>query len=212
VEGLRAHTTEFCPILHNYCGVCQTVGHHERVHSDSVNWKTGRELRERFFRFMAVGAYTSLPYLAFHPEGYKKLTHSHWKRCYDGRAFRQAHITRYVLNITPEIQDRLLDRVRNNPEVSACELDRETQLEAIRANIERAETGGTVPLSRDLVAETRQKRREQLMRQKRAKYDQEKKAREEEAQARKASKKNDTGKKRRRKRKPKGKKQGDNVH
>ncbi|HEY7531455.1 MAG TPA: hypothetical protein VH681_01580, partial [Nitrospiraceae bacterium] len=145
VEGLRAHTTEFCPVLHNYCGVCQTVGHHEKVHSDSVNWKTGRELRERFFRFMAVGAYTSLPYLAFHPEGYKMLTGSHWKRSYDGRVYKHATITRYMLGIGPELQQKLDALARRNPGRQIGDEDRIWQIKAIRDNIKASETGNTVP-------------------------------------------------------------------
>jgi hypothetical protein len=177
VEGLRAHTTEFCPILHNYCGECQTVGHHERIHSDAVNWKTGRELRERYFRFMAVGAYTSLPYLAFHPEGYKLLTGAHWKRSYDGRVYKHATITRYVLGIGPELQQKLDAFARRNPGRVDGEEDRSWQLEAIRKNIQASETGTAVPLPRDLLMDLRTERREQELLLKQAQYEAEKEER-----------------------------------
>lgn len=170
-EGLRAHTTEFCPILHNYCGVCQTVGHHERVHSDATNWKTGRELRERYFRFMAVGAYTSLPYLAFHPEGYKMLTGSHWKRSYDGRVYKHAMITRYMLGIGPELQERLDALVGRYPGRTPDFEDRSWQLEAIRDNIVKANTGETIPLPRDLLMDRQTERREKELLMKQSSYE-----------------------------------------
>ena len=210
-EGLRPHTTEFCPILHNYCGLCQTVGHHERVHLEEKLFKTGRELRERYFKFMAVGAYTSIPYLAFHPEGYKMLTGAHWRRSYDGKAFRHATITRYVLGISPEIQARLEKMVKDKPGHQTCDEDREWQLKAIRENIAKANTWETVPLPRDLLADLKIERREQELLMKQAKYDAEREAREAAAQKRASLKTTDEkphgekAKKRRKKNKDKPK-------
>jgi hypothetical protein len=169
--GLRAHTTEFCPVLHNYCGECQTVGHHERVHYTEGLMKTGRELRQRYFQFMARGAYTSIPYLVFHPEGYKKLSGAHWRRSYDGRAYRHAVITRHVLGIGPEIQEKLAELIKHLPESKTCDADREWQLEAIRANIQKAETGETIPLPRDLLMDMQAERRERELLMRQAKYD-----------------------------------------
>jgi len=168
-ERLPPHITDFCPVLHNYCAMCQTVGHMERVHLEPKHHRTGRELRERYFKFMATGAYTSLPYLAFHDEGYKKLTGAHWRRAYEGRPYRQAVITRYVLGFTPEIHQRLMDLIKHLPEQRHCDNDRAHQLEAIRENIRKADAGETTPLPREIIAEFQAKRREERAKLKKAK-------------------------------------------
>ena len=170
-ENLKPHTTEFCPVLHNYCGVCLTVGHLERVHVEKDFQKTGRELRERYFRFMAIGAYTSLPYLAFHPEGYKMLTAAHWRRSYDGRAYRQAIITRQVLGVSTELDQKLTEKARKGPGYKSFDLDRDDQLKAIRENIRKAETGDAVPLPRDLKMNFRAQRQRELMLRKREQFE-----------------------------------------
>jgi hypothetical protein len=148
-----------------------TVGHHERVHSDRQFWKTGRELRERYFRFMAIGAYTSMPYLVFHPEGYKRLSGAHWRRSYDGRAYRHATITRYVLGIGSEIQEKIAKLVEKHPEAQTCDADRDWQIQAIRENIQKASTGETIPLPRDLLMDLRIERREKELLLKQVRYD-----------------------------------------
>ena len=150
-QALKPHTTEFCPILHNYCGMCFTVGHHERVHYDSRFLKTGRELRERYFRFMATGAYTSLPFLALHPEGAKKLNAAHWRRSYDGRNHRQSPITRYMLGIGQPELNILGANSAKHPSAKTRVEDRDKQLQLVRDNIEKTRLGQTVPLPRDFM-------------------------------------------------------------
>lgn len=198
-EHLRPHNTEFCPVLHNYCSLCQTVGHLERVHLEERSYKTGRELRERYFKFMSVGAYTSIPYLAFHPEGYKKLTGAHWRRSYDGKAYRHATITRYVLGIGPEIQAKLRESIQELEEYRLSDSDRDWQLQAIRENIQKAETGETVPLPRDFLLDLRVERREKELLLKQTRYEADKDTRTA-AQERASLKVTGENKKRRRKR------------
>jgi hypothetical protein len=120
---------------------------------------------------MAIGAYTSIPYLAFHPEGYKKLSGAHWRRSYDGRAYRHATITRYVLGVGPEIQQRLAELLKGRPGVETCDKERDWQLQAIRDNIQKANTGETVPLPRDLLMDLRIERREQELLMKQVRYE-----------------------------------------
>jgi len=158
---LRPHTLEFCPILHNYCGMCCTVGHHERVHYAVGHQQTNRELRERYFRFMARGAFTSVPFLAFHPEGYKKLSSVHWNRCYEGGAYRRAAITRHLLGIGPEVLERLQEKARKQATHKNCQADRNAQIQMIRENIQKARHGETVPLPRDYIETLRKKREDQ---------------------------------------------------
>lgn len=151
-EALKPHITEFCPVLHMYCGVCQTVGHHERVHSEGAFKKTSLELRERYFRFMTTGAYTSIPFLIFHELGYQKLSASHWKTSYDGRTFRHAAITRHVMGLGNLEITRMEDRSAHQRENRNWLTGRAQQLELIRQNIEKANTGATVPIPRDFMA------------------------------------------------------------
>ena len=126
---------------------------------------------------MAIGAYTSLPYLAFHPEGYKMLTGAHWRRSYDGRPYRHATITRYVLGVGPEIQAKIAELVKHLPDKESCDSDRDWQLEAIRENIKKAETWETVPLPRDYLADLRIEKREKELLLKQVRYDEAKEAR-----------------------------------
>jgi len=160
-DSLRPHTTEFCPVLHNYCGMCCSVGHHERVHYEKEYMKTNRELRERYFRFMTRGVYTSVPFLAFHPEGYKKLSVSHWNRCYDGTSYRRAAITRHLLGVDHEIIKKLQEKCQHQPTFKNCQRDRDGQLKMIRENIEKAKSGETIPLPRDHIETLRRKREEE---------------------------------------------------
>jgi outer membrane PBP1 activator LpoA protein len=136
---------------------------------------------------MARGAYTSLPYLAFHPEGYKKLSGAHWRRSYDGRVYRHAIVTRYVLGIGPEIQERIAALTKHLPESKTCDQDRDWQLEAIRDNIRKAETGETIPLPRDLLMDMQTERREQELLMRQAKYDAERESKLTEARQRATS-------------------------
>jgi hypothetical protein len=149
--ALRPHQTEFCPILHKYCGVCQAVGHHERAHTDGPYRKTNLELRLRYFRFMATGAYTSLPYLVFHPEGYRSLSVSHWCSSYDGRRFRHAAISRNALGLGADEVARMEEKSARQREHQNWATDRAQQLEIIRQNILKADTGETVPMPRDFM-------------------------------------------------------------
>lgn len=144
VTGLRPHTTMFCPILHGYCPKCQVCGHQERVHFIPEVMKTSRELRQRYFRFMAQGAYTSLPFLALHPEGRKRLTVLHWRRSYDGRSFRHAVITRYALGIDPGEECQSLLKIQDKPD--GWLKTREEQLAIIRQNMKTTKAGERVPL------------------------------------------------------------------
>jgi len=120
--------------------------------------KTSRELRQRYFAFMARGAYTSLPFLAFHPEGYKKLTTAHWNRSYEGGSYRRAAVTRHLLGIGPVILGRLQEKGRRLTTFKNCQADREQQLKMIRENIEKSRSGQTIPLPRDLISVLRQAR------------------------------------------------------
>jgi hypothetical protein len=158
------------------------------VHLEEAFLKTGRELRERYFSFMAVGAYTSLPYLAFHPEGYKHLTGAHWRRSYDGKSYRQATITRFVLGVGPALHEKLSGQASHRQRGKLCEPERERQLQAIRENIERAGSGGTVPLPRDLLMGLQKQKREQELLREKEKYEQEREAKVAAGQASKKTK------------------------
>ena len=150
-EICEPHSILCCPVLHGHCKKCFHTGHHERVHYDTKHLKTLREVRQRYFQFMAHGAFTSMPYLMLHPEGRKKATSYHWSLALDGRKFRRAVVTRYVLrvhehlssdDIAPHGTDSLLWRRSIAP-----------KLEAVRKNI-NATTYSFLPVIRDFVNPT----------------------------------------------------------
>jgi hypothetical protein len=91
--------------------------------------------------------------------------------------YKHATITRYVLGIGPELQQKLDMLARRHPGRLNGEEDRGWQLEAIRKNIQASETGTTVPLPRDLLMDLRVEKREQELLLRQAKYDAEKEER-----------------------------------
>ena len=91
------------------------------------------------------------------------LTGAHWKRSYDGRVYRHATITRYVLGVGPELQAKLGDLYKHIHGNLSCEDEREEQLRAVQENIRKAATGETVPLPRDLLMDLRVEKREQKL-------------------------------------------------
>ena len=99
------------------------------------------------------------------------LTGAHWRRSYDGRAYRQAIITRQVLGVSKELDLKLTERSRRLPGYKNFELDRDDQLKAIQENIQKAETGEAVPLPRDLKVDFRAKRQAEIMLQKKAQFE-----------------------------------------
>jgi len=110
---------------------------------------------------MTRGVYTSVPFLAFHPEGYKKLSVSHWNRCYDGTSYRRAAITRHLLGVDHEIIKKLQEKCQHQPTFRNCQRDRDGQLKMIRENIKKAKSGETIPLPRDHIETLRRKREEE---------------------------------------------------
>jgi hypothetical protein len=89
-----------------------------------------------------------------------------------------------MLGIEPEGQDELADPARRRPQKVSCDEDRKWQLEAIRANIEKANTGETVPLPRDQLMDLRVERREKELLLKQASFEARKAERQAAAQLR----------------------------
>ena len=150
-EICEPHSILCCPILHGYCNRCFHTGHHERVHYDSKHLKTQREVRQRFFRFMAHGAFTSMPYLMLHPEGRKKVAFYHWSFAHDGRKYRKAVVTRYVLGVHKHLStDDIAVHTSDN---ALWRKNIALKFEAVQKNI-NATTYSFVPAIRDFMNPT----------------------------------------------------------
>ncbi len=112
---------------------------------------------------MASGAYTSLPFLALHPEGVKKLTAAHWRRSYDGRNYRQSPITRYLLGIGQAELQILGRNAENHPSSKTRVADRDKQLQLVRENVEKSRSGQTIPLPRDFMENLARERQQEAL-------------------------------------------------
>ena len=150
-EICEPHSITCCPVLHGYCKKCFHTGHHERVHYDSKHLKTQREIRQRYFRFMAQGALTSLPFLLLHPEGCKKVSVHHWSQALDGRKFRKAVVTRYVLGVHKHLTAENL--AAQNADNIDWRKGVGPKLEAVRKNI-NATTNSFEPVIRNITRPT----------------------------------------------------------
>ncbi len=157
-DNLVPHSTLMCPVLHGYCRLCLCIGHHERVHYDPDHLKTPRELRLRFFRSMIAGAWTSLPFLIHHPEGCHLISHQHWRRSYDARGLSHAAITRYVLQVTPELIERAEVEQSGKMTYKIWKELHQERLDKIRQNALRGPREEQIPIPRDFVQQEIEKR------------------------------------------------------
>ena len=134
-----AHSTLCCPHLHKYCKKCHLLGHDESIHWNPMTMLTCRELRKRFAEFMPEGLLTSIPLLVLHPDGKSKLKGPHWKLTMDSRRFHQAVIGRFALGITTYQPDNTMAIQRTENDMFQARLQKDYQLEVIRANIKKRE-------------------------------------------------------------------------
>ena len=171
-EEFEPHTTLCCPNLHAYCKICLKIGHHSNVHWKEGFLLTSRELRRRFFEFMDQGAFTSMLFLVFHPEGRFKLTSSHWRMSYDSRRFNTALVTRYVLGIDKIHARSEAEEVMRSLQYTQWKEGRDQLLALIRQNVEAEEDqwiaipiNFTVKIISEAAAQMRQARKTDKARQ-----------------------------------------------
>ena len=135
-----AHSTLCCPHLHKYCKHCQLLGHHQSVHWTPAVMVTFRELRKRFFENFHRGLLTSIPLLALHPEGRKKIQCRHWRFAFDNKRFHQSVIERFAMGIVnAKVNDGWLGTQRKNEDLKEFRLHKDYQLEVIRNNVKKTE-------------------------------------------------------------------------
>ena len=144
------HSTLCCPNLHAYCEECELNGHHPNAHLLLEHRKTARELRERYFKFMHQGAFTSMPYLIFHPEGKKWLTTAHWRFSYDAKRFNEATITRFALGIDTHIPQNDIAAAQFQSNHAKWLSDREELWTRVAYNV-TLKTSDWDPIPKDLV-------------------------------------------------------------
>ena len=135
-ELFEPHTTLCCPNLHAYCKICLKIGHHPNVHWKMGYFQTSRELRRRYFEFMDQGAFTSMLFLIFHPEGRSRLASSHWRLSYDSRRFNTATVTRFVLGVDNVLAKNAVEEVMRSRQFIQWNEGREQFLALIRQNVE----------------------------------------------------------------------------
>lgn len=98
-EGFQTHSELCCPVLHNYCDLCMSVGHLPQIHFVPEVRRSQLEVRQRYFRNMIKGAWTSLIFLSIKEETAQLVKNKFWRYSHDGVTFRRANITRYALKM-----------------------------------------------------------------------------------------------------------------